>query len=230
MICTSVAGRAFQRGDGRAPALKRCHFEANAKFIRTTIVDATDKERELTAMRIQGLLQSAARSLVSPEGHGTVAALGAQLRRLGPSDTESVLKVLARLKQFPMKVSLLTATGIGKDVNALRRRSVNDEVKGAALHVLVAWRAMYRRHASGVAFRSLAMDLEQGLWGAAQRKERYHHLAGALLRELEPKKPLVGAILGGITSTAKAVAMVVASVAGEERAQMSRARMKLEQS
>ena len=172
--------------------LKR--FRAPASGSPFVAVDVTDGERTELVSQLHGLLKEAALPPTRLECSVDLALRSGGL--FGPGDAPEEGEALGALKALegvPF-TRALAENGIGKAVNALRVRSTSEEVKHQAKVLLLNWRNGLRSILRKS--RTVAMDLEHEAHSiAGGARSRYHSLAGALLRELQPHRASAMALL-----------------------------------
>ena len=194
--------------------LKR--FRAPASGSPFVAVDVTDGERTELVSQLHGLLKEAALPPTRLECSVDLALRVGRIYALGDTSQEDeALAALKALEGVPFSRAL-AENGIGKAVNALRVRSTSEEVKHQAKVLLLNWRNGLRSILRKS--RTVAMDLEHeahSIVGGA--RSRYHSLAGALVRELQPHRATANALMEDRLAGIPVFVRHLASVAEHEQ-------------
>ena len=194
--------------------LKR--FRAPASGSSFVAVDVTDNEREEFSRQLHRLLQESALPKTGLECAVDLALRVSRIYALGDTpQEEEALAALKALERAPFSRAL-AENGIGKAVNALRVRSTSEEVKHQAKVLLLNWRNGLRSILRKS--RTVAMDLEHeahSIVGGA--RSRYHSLAGALVRELQPHRATANALMEDRLAGIPVFVRHLASVAEHEQ-------------
>ena len=171
--------------------LKR--FRAPASGSSFVAVDVTGNERTELVSQLHGLLKEAALPPTRLECSVDLALRSGGL--FGLKDAPEEGEALGALEPLDVPFSrALVESGVAKKVNALRRRTTSEEVRRRAKGLLLGWRSGLRSTLRRA--RTIAMDLEHEAHSiAGGARSRYHSLAGALLRELQPHRASAMALL-----------------------------------
>ena len=171
--------------------------------------------KELIA-QLYGMLKEAALPKTGLECAVDLALRVSRIYALGDTpQEEEALAALKALEGAPFSRAL-AENGIGKAVNALRVRSTSEEVKHQAKVLLLGWRNGLRSILRKS--RTVAMDLEHeahSIVGGA--RSRYHSLAGALVRELQPHRATANALMEDRLAGIPVFVRHLASVAEHEQ-------------
>ena len=166
--------------------------------------------------QLHGLLKEAA---LPPTGLESAVNLALRVSRIyALDDTSLEEEALAALKDLvgvPFSLGI-AENGIGRAVNGLRLRATSKEVKEQAKVLLLGWRNGLRSILRKS--RTVAMDLEHeahSIVGGA--RSRYHSLAGALVRELQPHRATANALMEDRLAGIPVFVRHLASVAEHEQ-------------
>ena len=202
-------------------ALKRCR--ASASWSPFVAQDVTDKEREEFISELHGLLKESA---LPPTGLECAVDLALRVGGLfGLGDTpqeDEALGALEPLDAVPF-CRALVESGVAKRIIALRRRTTSQVVKCRAKVLLLGWRSGLRAILSRA--RTIAMGLEHEVHSIVGGvRSRYHSLASALLRELQPHRATAKALLEDRLTIPVLVRHLASAAEHEQRARHARER------